>query len=384
LINTNTGFVHSLGSGVGFDDSPSTHDNHTFERPFGQTLPIFADFGVELPDPATATHYRVSWKPIADSDIEANWNILENPINRAYVDNVQGADLITRPVNGSFLLNDPAHSGFYKIPQDNPLNQVEIPVPAAPQVLLDRDWKDGPEFKIAEWVTNTSKEITTKTIPPGVYHLRIELCREVGGILQPASVRREIFQMPTLASNFLVGDLADEPHLYGYNSVDGSARGFLLTLAIDNRSCTSSIDNAQVNGNPADPNCGLLFADLASKNTGRLGFSAAHPANKGTFYFDMVRGNNQITGLTDVPTNGVLGDNPAVNNYALSGDNYSRNNFDVDAWLAAGSCAQGAAFSETLSVKAMATDGSNRLGLYDAAQRVAAFAVVQECDCAEG
>jgi hypothetical protein len=136
-----------------------------------------------------------------------------------------------------------------------------------------------------------------------------------------------------------------------------------------------------VNNNASDPNCGLLYTALNGTNTARLGFRAAHPDNKGTYRFGMVRGNGQTNGLGAVPVSGVLG---TVNNgYTLLGDNYSRADFDANVWIDAGSCANGAAFAQSLSVLAMATDGTQRLQAYDAPYRMAAFAIIAECDCAD-
>ena len=225
LISPATGLVHGL-SGSAFGDSPMGHNNADFERPFGKTLAVLADFGADLPDAATATHYRVSFKEVSLPDIDTNWTVLNTQIARTYVDNVQGADGITRPVWGSFTLNDAAHPGFYKIPMDDAADQTEIPVPAPPQLLFDRDWYDTAEFKIAEW--------DTSAITNGVYMLRIQLCREVGGVLQPTAVRSEIYQTPT-PGNFLQGDLAPEDNLYRHNTGTGTAMGFQVKLSIDNR-----------------------------------------------------------------------------------------------------------------------------------------------------
>ncbi|MEY3240805.1 MAG: hypothetical protein RIR11_2243 [Bacteroidota bacterium] len=369
-IDQNTGLLSYFSA----DDGTVTTPSENLQRPFGGNLALWCDFGSELPEAATATHYRISYKDVAAADIESNWNVINNDVLRTYAEEIDDPILgTTRSVYGSFNLRDAANPGFYIIPENEASTQPGIVDPVG-YVAGSREWYYGTEFVIANW--------DTSSIPQGNYHIRIQLCKTVGGTLQPVAVRRELFQTPKSLSELFTSDLAPNDHLYDHTS-DGNARGLLIRLSIDNRSCTSGIDNAEVNGTAADANCGLLSTALTGTLTARLGFTAAHPGNKGTFHFSMVRGNGNTTGLEQVPTSGIIGENPAYNGYILTGDNYHRDNFDANGWLSASSCANGAAFAENLAVKAMATDGTHRLQNYDAPFRTAAFAIIKDCDCAE-
>ena len=88
-------------------------------------------------------------------------------------------------------------------------------------------------------------------------------------------------------------------------------------------------------------------------------------------------------------TSGLVNAATADGGYNRSGDQFSNNLFSVTDMLTVSSggggainqCA-GAAFAETLYVKAMATDGSVRMSQFDSSA-VAAFAIIEDCNCDE-
>ncbi len=379
LVDNSSGLVTNLG----FDDStldstggaiPAT----AHQRPFGGVLKILGGFGSNFPDPLQATHFKVSLKRIADTDIPANWKVLQDPLYRDYRDEIEIGGL-TKPYDKQFLLNEPGQPEFYKIPQNEAIDQTEIGTPAAPAVLIDRDWQTT-EFSLANIDTEKLDEV-------GTYDIKIELCRTVGGVLQPVSVRREVFQIPD-PTNINDNVVADAAHIYPAAAVT-DALAMRIRVKIDRRMTTCSIDDAKVDGIAADPQCGLINYEAGS--SAQLGFRAAHPDHKATFAFGVVRGNAQAVYSSNpsinTNTNGLVNAATAFGGYSRSGENFTNSNFSVADMLTVpapvgpANCA-GAAFAETLYVKAMATNGTNRLWEFDSS-KVAAFAIIEDCNCSE-
>lgn len=378
-IDNNSGLVHDLAFG---DDTTNAAGNPvaatTYERPFAGTLAILGGFGSNLPDPLQATHFRVSYKALGAAD----WTVLNNPLYRGYSDDIEVGGL-TKRYDKQFLLNETAQPEFYKIPKNEASDQTEIAAPAAPATLIDREWASN-EFTLAVIDTNSLNEADT-------YDIRIELCKTVGGVLQPVAVRRELLQIPD-PNDYTQNVVADNDHIYPAVAVT-DALGLRIRVRVDRRMTTGSIDDAQVDGVSADPQCGLL--NYAAGSTARLGLRAAHPDNRATFGFGVVRGNNQPVFDTDgesgsnTNTNGLVDAVSTVNGYVRSGDNFAKNNFSVAEMLtvpgvapAANTQCAGAAFAETLHVRAMATDGTHRLSQFDS-YAVAAFAIIEDCHCDE-
>lgn len=379
LVNNSTGFVN----GLGFDDSTTDASGNTIlasahERPFAGRLDILGGFGSNLPDPAQATHFRVSLKRTSDTDVPDNWKVLQDPLYRGYRDEIE-LDGLTKPYDKQFLLNEPGQPEFYKIPQNEATDQTEIALPAAPATLIDREWSTT-EFALARIDTDS---LDLGLDQANTYDVRIELCRTVGGVLQPVAVRRELFQIPD-PTNFNNNMVADNAHIYPASTVT-EALGMRIRVRIDRRMTTCSIDDAKVDGVAADPQCGLLNYEAGS--TAQLGFRAAHPDNRATFSFGVVRGNGQAVYGSSPNTSGLVNAPNPFRGYERVGDNFTKNTFSVADMLTVPTrdalvpthCA-GAAFAESLYVKAMATDGTYRLTKYDSSG-TAAFAIIEDCNC---
>jgi hypothetical protein len=362
MINRTSGLVSGLSL---------TDGGVNYERPFGKLLHIHGIFGSALPDPALATHYRVRYRLVGSGD--AGWQPIKSPLSRVYRDEIEGADGITRSFAKGFPLLESTpddDNGYYIITKDDASTETRIPTVTG---LRDRDWAED-EYVIAQW--------DTSNITEGDYELSIEFALQSGGTIRQVTVRRELFQMPK-SDNYNESELASNDYLLNYNPAAGEADGFIMRIRVDNRKCTGTIENPELNTRTADENCGLLFTDLTGRNNARLGFVAAHPADKGTYSFYMVRGNGQTSGLDGVAVSGILGTVPSVQ-YAYNPATklYRSNNFDANTWISAGACASGAAFATTLHVYAMATDGTSRINEYDA-YAIGSFAIIQDCDCAE-
>ncbi|MFN0035296.1 MAG: hypothetical protein ACKVUS_09520 [Saprospiraceae bacterium] len=399
LVDNSTGLVHGLDFGDSTTNAAGDPILATeYERPFAGTLSILGGFGSNLPDPAQATHFRVSLKRTSDLDAPANWTVLQDPLYRGYRDEIEIGG-VTKPYDKQFLLNEPGQPEFYKIPKNEATDQTEIGTPPAPATLIDREWATT-EFALAN--IDTTALATARVFPPSeegvdTYDIKIELCKTVAGVLQPVAVRRELFQIPDPANPISENILADDAHLYLAPAVT-DALGMRIRVRIDRRMTTCSIDDAMVDGVAADPQCGLL--NYAAGSTARLGFRAAHPDNKATFGFSVVRGNGQLVfdgtfdPVTLMPnsntnTSGKVDAPSAQNGYNRLVDNFAKSDFSVANMLTVPvpapatpvHCA-GAAFAETLHVRAMATNGSYRLWDFDS-NAVAAFAIIEDCNCAD-
>ena len=359
LINTTTGFA----TGLDFGDSTvnaagATINAGTYERPFGGTLVVNGNFGFNLPDPALATHYRVSYKLSSLPDIDSNWTLINTPLARPYNDTINIGGGASKLVTSAFELKDPTYPDFYRIPKENADQQTEIPHGAD---LLDRRWATD-EFAIA--VLDTEG----RALAEGTYDLRIQLCRapSPGAAPVPVVVPREVFEMPDPA-NFNQSTFCDDAHLIQSPPGGPNALAFRMRIKVDRAHCTSSIGDAAIDGNTSDPQCGVLHKGANAT----LSFTATHPRDRATFGFGVVRGNGNNVGAD---TRGLVGAASAVHGYTRSGTLFSAT--VPVTQLFAGSGCPSAAFAETLNVAAMATDGTYRLWGYDAPELHAAFAII--------
>jgi len=360
LIDAATGVVMGLDFGDSTIDATGTPINSgTYARPFGGQLVLSGNFGFNLPDPALATHYRVSYKASALSETdEANWILINTPLSRAYNDTLDIGGGASKLVTSAFELKDPTFPDFYRIPKENADQQTEIPHGAD---LQDRRWATD-EFAIA--VLNAEG----LALAEGTYDLRIQLCRAPapGAAPAPVSVAREVFQMPDPA-NFNQSKFCDDAHLIQNPPGGPNALAFRLRLKVDRDHCVSLIADAAVDGTSSDPQCGVLHRGANAT----LAFTASHPHDRATFSFGVVRGNGNDVGAN---TGGFVSAATANNGYTRAGAEFSANP-TVNQLFGPSGC-QSAAFGETLNVLAMATDGSNRISTYDAPERHAAFAII--------
>lgn len=359
LIDAATGFVSGLDYGDStLDATGATINAGTYNRPFGGTLVINGNFGFNLPDPALATHYRVSYKLSSLPDVEANWTLINTPLARPYNDTLNVGGGASKIVSSAFELKDPTFPDFYRIPKENADQQTEIPHGAD---LLDRRWASD-EFAIA--VLDTEG----RALAEGTYDFRIQLCRapSPGAAPAPVTVPREVFEMPDPA-NFNQSAFCDDAHLIQTPPGGPNASAFRMRIKVDREHCSSSIGNAAVDGSTSDPQCGILHKGANAT----LSFTASHPRDRATFGWNVVRGNGNNVGAD---TAGLVSAATAEHGYARSGSQFSAI-VPVSQLFASSGCPS-AAFAETLNVTAMATDGSNRLWSYDAPELHAAFAII--------
>jgi hypothetical protein len=123
-----------------------------------------------------------------------------------------------------------------------------------------------------------------------------------------------------------------------------------VTIYVDNQQCVAALATPTLNGNAADPNCGLLhYTGLTALPVDML-LTATHPAGFATYSFQVVKGVNGIIG--------VGGPVPAASPVTSP------------AATLLGTCTI-AAFGEYLYVAASANNGWSRQSQYDASAAIA-------------
>jgi hypothetical protein len=202
----------------------------------------------------------------------------------------------------------------------------------------------------------------------GLYEFTLELFDQAGNLL--TNIPRSTFKVPDYNDAGLSVNAPDE-------LLDGptatTANAFKVLVRIDNSKCQSDIYTVNVNGLPASTDCcgfvsykpGGVEADLD------LSFKATHPNNFAVFSFGVTKGT--CGGVPNAGASGMVIDDSA-SGYALNSGIYDKHFTPIqllDTCYIDGK----AAFAETLSVIAMATDGNSRVSANDAPYRIAAFAL---------
>jgi hypothetical protein len=371
--------VSQTVQGVSFDAQGLTNfyfggvSGVKYLNPFGGMLHVVADFGSTL-HASGVTHYRCSHKRHSDADVPASWTIHKESVYRVYEDEIN--DGVNPPFQHrkGFDLKDPSYEDLYIIPHHEASLQAGIPAPAG--TLLNRDWMSE-DFVITS--------INSTELLNELYDFKFEFFRIVAGTPERVSVPKSTFQVPNpdditmslpLSNTGYASVNYPDFHAADYVQQDpgvpANAIAFKMTFRVDNNLCNAEIDNITVmnsDGTTTDSDTACGFATYNDKNTSEVEFSfaATHPNNFAVFSFGVIRGNGNACPTAD--TGGMVIGNSS-NGYTLAGGKYSK---EVPIAGLLGPCAQ-AAFSENLSVHALATDGSNRLSGYDDYD-VAAFAL---------
>ncbi len=123
-----------------------------------------------------------------------------------------------------------------------------------------------------------------------------------------------------------------------------------VTICVNNQQCVAALSTPTLNGNAADPSCGLLHYTGFTAMPVNMPLTATHPAGFATYSFEVVKGVNEIIGVGgNVPAASPVS-NPAS--------------------VLLGSC-NIAGFGEYLYVAASANNGWSRQSQYDASAAIA-------------
>lgn len=361
-LSGNNGLINlALGDGVDY-------------RPFGAHLAIYANFGDAFPS-NDATHYRISYKKHTDNGtVESNWHPLStSSLSRWYREEITTGTITTSVVK-EFPLLDNDGVGYYKIPHEDAKNQPELNNKCV--------WSND-VFAIGI--------LNTLPLENNFYDIRVEMYKKNSPTdYRLASVAKTVYQMPVLnASNVeITSKPCDDNYLTTVTKGGVTTPAFMMTIRIDNNLCAANIENVTISGIPASDECGFLDYTNAG-NAAQLQFKASHPYDFATYNFRVVRGNNNdMAGLSThgkidhVPLNGfVNSDTTTIEALPLLSPTHKRT-FTKATTVAdllnglSPACLGNAAFAQRLNVWATATDGNQRLSIYDAPEQLAAFAIV--------
>lgn len=313
---------------------------------------------------------------ISYPDDETGWTALSRSVIRHYQLPPTPTDGTTHGVEpmGPFTVNGVAN--LFKI-------QPPTPPAGALQWSYVDEREDLASAHFMSHILGSGDNDAAKALDAaGQYELKLELFKDTGATIQRVNWDAEGITLKVATSEAPFGDqpveadVADEYHRIRDG---GQTVAFRMVLRVDNNACTAEIIPTSVNG-ISDSACG--FIEYNPGDQARLGFVASHPFNFATFSFNVRRGTSGY--LPETSASGQVGSTPistGAGGYAfnLVAGNY-RDDFNCADLL--GACPQ-AAFSESVDVDAMATNGYGRLSGLDASSH-AAFALAQpcpECEC---
>jgi hypothetical protein len=183
----------------------------------------------------------------------------------------------------------------------------------------------------------------------GLYEFRIRFLDQNGNL---ANVNPDFFRVPDPAdSNTTIA----APGTY-IRQIGGDAV-FQFRMRVDNQRPSLSILGVSLNDDDdAMTDCGFLAYQSTSQQVG-LSFRASHPHGFGLFHFDLERGrrNSLFNHFTLGDARGVVTGSKAP--YTLGAYGIYRASFSVATLLAG--CGDKAAFSESLTVVGLHTDGTH-------------------------
>jgi len=322
--------------------------------PFGATLEFRVDFGDRLV-PNNITHYRWSARPLGSLD-EDDWQVLDTDVRRHYRETTPPGD---PPIYKSVLVGpDPDFPGL--------LYKIEPQLPAG-----------GEEFEVLdEGYDLASAYLDTTTLAAGKYELKLELFKNIAGVMHLANLSSENVELYELdvapfTEDTYVANSPTSDRFYRPGGPGTDIFGYRLVIHVDNRVCFGTINDVVVNGLGAGV-CGFLeYSDLS--DNANISFRASHPGNFAVFDFDVYRVSTPLPAAS-APGAGWVGDAPGVEElivtgFARLGDTFSKlvsiftlmnDNLPLDQTA----CTR-AAFAEVLHIYALATNGYSRLTYLD-------------------
>ena len=323
--------------------SPLLTNRHV--RPFTGSFPVIGQFGSGLPITGIS-HFRIEYRRIgtaglveliAPSSITVGWKPLDSGnLSRTYVVQ-EGLDFryYSYPM-GPYALGGGA---AYRIPPFDPQDNGVDGLPAS----------TDPTARWTQYDRVVFGRINTDGLDgDGLYEFRLQF---LDGSGNPATVNDAFFRVPDPTD---AGTTMASPASY-LRSIAGNSV-FQFRLRIDTAETGISIEGVSLTGNPnAMTPCGFVEFQQPSDSVG-ITFTAEHPQDFAVFSFNLERG-RQLA-ITNPFTTGdaagmVSGSEPP---YTLGPDGKYRGSFSV-ASLLGSSCGNKAAFSESLTIQGLHTDG---------------------------
>jgi len=342
-----------------------------FKRPFGGAPTFVVGFGNDLPNAGIA-YYRWSYKKVAGPDLTAvsdsykpllpAGGIMPKGYEFTYIDSHGDTQFGSNSVKlGPFTVG--VNDNLYKIPPESP-DMAPFSVPET-----DPQWTEPSYRNLSITFDSSDLRDASLTKGDGLYEFKLELFDKTGALL--TNIPKATFKTPDYNN---AGFSVNAPDVLLVSPTPTTANGYNMLMRIDNSSCQAGIFTVKVNGLPASSDCcGFVsYRPGGVEAVLDLSFKAAHPNNFAVFNFSVERGTCGDVAIADAK--GMVID--SANGYIRNSSSIYDKPFTPPQLLE--SCYSGgigkAAFAETLSVAAMATDGTYRLIAKDDGD-VAAFAL---------
>jgi hypothetical protein len=368
--------VTTIGSGVCVKDVPTSGAGVGLfgDAPFGSTLDLRADFGMTDLRAAGIVYYLWSYKRLTTSDgttpVSDSWHAFTEPVIRHY--QFPPPSPTSGPNYVAYTLG-PKPNGLYEIPP------ALIPGAIRMAIISEADLATG------YFVTPGSSGPNPDGVA-GLYALKLELFDSAGNAINWTTQGVDVF-IPNISAP--LNTSFGTHHAPNGNRILGGVSGtdtlaFQMVVHVDNNPVVAVLHTVELNGSPANPNCGFLEYGDASSDLVSLSFQAHHPHGFATFGNGVYRGLG--IGLPTANASGKVTDtnatNPAgINGYARVGAGEYSKSILIATMLSENTpdgltpCSQ-AAFSQNLAVYAMAINGYGRLQHLDRGG-VQAFALAE-------
>ncbi|MFH2045293.1 MAG: hypothetical protein ABIK92_09115 [Pseudomonadota bacterium] len=323
-----------------------SYNGHQFQNaPFGTYLGFRMGRSNNIPN-NDVYYYRIQYR----KGTTGEWFESCEPVTRHYIHEENNkityptVSLGSFPVNGMHLYRFRPDTPYEL---DNSLDQTKDQWP-------DETWFGSDLYA---GYLNTNGFPGGINTAHGLYQVKIEVYNSAGNIVKPyiANPKFEFIMPSTTDSTTEATETILAPSAYQ----DGD--GFIFNLAIDNRSCSASIDIPVVGGVPQETfGCGFLYYDEGDNV--KISFHATHPGNNALVSFTLQRGDTDPSGM------GMSMSYEEVSSVLYSGGYTNLNDGDFEQTISVGTLlgpCTNAAFAEHLYVYAKAFNGWHRIAYYD-------------------
>ncbi|RMH23187.1 MAG: hypothetical protein D6696_01350 [Acidobacteria bacterium] len=314
------------------------------------------------------THYRWSYRRLTRADgtpVSDVWHVMDKAVQRHYalVDTTKPDRPLTFPV---YALGPNEHNLFKIQPLGKP---ADLTIPPGHTFEGWAPINQRQDSATGYFLSHLLAEGDAKAAA-GRYELKLELFDAAGNRvdLDAAGV---LLKEATSPAPFTAGASTQPATAEHTLKAGGKTVGFRFVIFVDNNPAEAEIFPVSGTGVTVDTACG--FVEYESGATVDLSFKARHENGFATFNFDVHRG----------PSNPVSAASAAGKVGAASVNGFLRNpatgifTKTVPVTSLLGSC-DNAAFSETLHVEALATDGWADLEYLDKRATPKAFALAKK------
>jgi hypothetical protein len=333
------------------------------DAPFGGTLGFRQQHSLSIPNVGANGQFYYVWSHRRGTS--GSWTKMIAPVSRTYVRDVPGPGVQFPAVQ---LGPQPGELFRFKPALFNPADWGVSTAgdPAGTQYYWPVDNSIG-DIYASRWTTPGADNAATAPTLADNYQVKLEVFDSLGNLVTPSATTFTFVVPETFVGDTLNTRVALPTEM------DGA--GFVFTVLVDNSRCSASIAPPTLSTGVGVDDCGFLR--YAPGTTLTLAFDATHPHNRATFSFNLIRGTYAVSAASTSGEVSAL----VSGAYSGSGNGNFSHAFPVATLLGPlpghpGTC-ENAAFAADLDLDAKATDGNNRLWIYDASF-LRAFALALE------